>query len=78
MPEAMLHTGCGVFAEVLYHFVGERGGTCDPMPVISGEPWFRQLLGITGNFEFGLTEVRIRAVLDGLRAAAARGGSPQV
>lgn len=64
--------------DFLYQFVGERGGACNPMPVISGEPWFRQLLGMTGNFRFGLTEVRIRAVLDGLRAAAVRGGCPQM
>ncbi len=60
--------------EFLYQLVGQRGGACDPMPIISGETWYRQLLGMTGNFQFGLTEVRIRAVLNGLRAAAASAG----
>lgn len=59
-------------------YVGSSGGTCEPMPVISGESWYRQLLGMTGNFSFGLTEIKSPAVLKGLRAAAARGGCPQI
>jgi hypothetical protein len=64
----------------LFQFVGEKGGVCNPMPVISDEPWFSQLLGVTGNFEFGLTEIRRRDsdILAGLRAAAACAGCPQV
>jgi hypothetical protein len=61
-----------------FRYVGDSGGACrQPLPVISGEPWYRQLLGMTHNFRDGLTEVRIPAVLRGLRVAAARGGCPQ-
>jgi len=63
--------------DFLYQYVGKRGASCDPMPVISDEPWYRQLLGMTGNYRFGLTEINIRAVLSGLRAAAASVGCPQ-
>jgi hypothetical protein len=63
--------------EFLYQFIGSIGGSCNPMPMISDEPWFHQLLGITGNFRYGLTEIKLRAVLNGLRAAAAGAGSPQ-
>ena len=64
--------------EFEFLYIGNRGGACNPMPVISGEPWYRQLLGMTHNFRDGLTEVRIPDVLRGLRATAARGGCPQV
>jgi hypothetical protein len=63
--------------DFLFQYVGERGGLCSPMPVVSDRAWFRQLLGMTGNFKFGLTEVKLRAVLNGLRAAAAEAGCPQ-
>jgi hypothetical protein len=64
--------------EFRFCYIGNQGGACDPLPVISDEPWYRQLLGMTHNCRDGLTEVRIPAVLRGLRAAAARGGCPQV
>ena len=60
----------------LYQFVGEVGASCFPQPIISNEPWYPRLLGMTGNFKFGLTEINIRAVLDGLRTAATNVGCP--
>ena len=64
--------------DFLFEYIGQRGALCDPMPDITEEPWYRQLLGITGNYKFGLTEVKLRPVLNGLRAVAARAGCPQV
>jgi hypothetical protein len=62
--------------DFLYKLVGKRGERCDPMPVISGEPWYQKLQGMTGNFKFGFTEINNRAVLSGLRASAASVGCP--
>jgi hypothetical protein len=64
--------------DFLYQFVGKQGESCDPIPVISGKrwSWYRELLGITGNVKFGLTEIKKRAVLSGLRAAAESVGCP--
>ena len=64
--------------EFLYQFVGEQGGACDPLPVISDRPWFSRLLRMTTAFRRGLTEVTDRQVLAGLREAAAKAGCPQV
>jgi hypothetical protein len=64
--------------EFRFRYLGRQGRRCDPMPVIAGERWYRLLLGMTHNYKDGLTEVRVPAVLKGLRAAAARAGCPQV
>jgi hypothetical protein len=61
-----------------YHYAGEEGESIRPMPVLSGRPWYRTLLRLTGDFRFGLTEVPPGPVLQGLRAAAAAAGFPQV
>lgn len=60
-----------------YCYAGEAGASLRPMPVLSGRPWYRALLRLTGDFRFGLTRVPPGPILDGLRAAAAEAGHPQ-
>jgi hypothetical protein len=64
--------------EFAYQYRGEVGASVRPMPVLSGRPWYPAMLRLTGDFRFGLTEVRPGQVLAGLRAAAAEAGFPQV
>jgi|GEM_PF-3649312 len=54
----------------LYEYVGEEGVNYDPLRCVSDQEWYPQLLRLTGNFRFGLTEVS-PSVLEGLRAIAA-------
>lgn len=57
-------------ADFLYEYHGESGVDLDPMPTISDESWYAHLLRVTGNFRFGLTELKSPEVAAGLRALA--------
>lgn len=59
-----------------YELVGSVGGEFWPVLPISDRPWFRILQGLTGNFEFGFTEIKNRRVIKGLREAADQAGCP--
>jgi hypothetical protein len=54
--------------DFLYEYYGDTGIIFDPMPAISGEEWYKPLLRLTGDFRFGLTEVKHPEVAAGLRA----------
>jgi hypothetical protein len=54
----------------LYEYYGKSGVLCDPMPSVSTEPWYLDLLKLTGNFRFGLTELKRASVAKGLRELA--------
>ena len=41
-----------------YEYYGNAGLNLDPMPAIGAEPWYASLLKATGNFQFGLTELK--------------------
>lgn len=63
--------------DFLYQFVGDEGGSCDPLPVISDRDWYPRLTRMTTAFRRGLTEVTDPRVLAGLREAAAEVGIPR-
>ena len=64
--------------EYWFEYVGEHGALCgDSMRDITGETWYPQLRRMTGTFKFGLTEINLQAVLNGLRAVGAASGCPQ-
>src|SRR4051812_16364353 len=42
--------------EFQYHFGGNKGGPCDPLPGLTGRPWFPRLVQMTSAFRGGLTE----------------------
>jgi hypothetical protein len=54
----------------LYEYYGESGLLCDPMPGISGALWYPDVLKLTGNFRFGLTEIKRSSTSKGLRELA--------
>jgi hypothetical protein len=50
-----------------YEYFGDEGLECDPMPAISDEPWYPELLKLTGSFRFGLTELKKPSLVSALR-----------
>jgi hypothetical protein len=56
--------------QFLYEYLGQNGHDCNPMPPISDAAWYPALLKLTGNFRFGLTEIKNKTVSDGLKALA--------
>lgn len=49
-----------------YRVKGRNGQLFDPMPLLTAEPWFPNLMKNLGNFAFGFSEVRDANVVDGL------------
>lgn len=64
----MLVDGIGesTHPDFLYEYYGEKGEDCNPMPPIGNESWYRSLLKLTGNFRFGLTEIKSKSIAKGL------------
>jgi hypothetical protein len=54
--------------DFLYEYYGNTGIAFDPMPAISDEDWYGALLKLTGNFRFGLTQLKHPKVAAGLQA----------
>lgn len=50
----------------LYEYVGAEGVSYHPLRCVSEQAWYPQLLRLTGNFRFGLTEAS-PTILAGLR-----------
>ena len=50
--------------EFRYKASGTVGRSFDPLVEIGFEAWFEELLKTTGNFRFGLTEIKNGAILE--------------
>jgi hypothetical protein len=65
----------GQRADFIFELVGQHGRMVPRVPLISNQPWFRDLLGMTRNFKHGLTPISWPSVFNGLNDVAQSKGA---